>query len=296
MPIWNARANEIFATAVELPPEQRQAYLEHTCAGDADLRRQVEALLAAHARAGSFLDRPLVAGEPEVPTTTLEAADSGPPLAAEGGVVQALSDLPARYQMEGEIARGGMGAVLHAHDSEVGREVAVHPSRHANGLTFDLQGRLVVAGWSARTIWRVEQDGSFTTLASRYQGAKFNSPNDIVVRSDGTIYWSLIYDRGIIKSTDQGKTWTQTIQGGTLKTGHPIELPDGRIVAPGPKTLMISKDKGVSFQPVGETLPFAPNSITYSPYRNAFFIEQFDCGNAVLADAISRAGFDYRAP
>ena len=63
---------------------------------------------------------------------------------------------------------------------------------------------------------------------------------------------------GLIKSTDQGKTWTQTIKGGTSKTGHPIELPDGRIVAPGPKTLMISTDKGDTFQPVGAMLPFAP--------------------------------------
>jgi hypothetical protein len=112
--------------------------------------------------------------------------------------------------------------------------------------------------------------------------------------SDGTIYWSLIYDRGLIKSTDQGRTWTQTIQSGTLKTGHPIELPDGRIVAAGGKTLMISTDQGVSFKPVGDMMPFVPNTIAYSPYRNAFFIEQFDCGNAVVAHAISRFGFDYR--
>jgi photosystem II stability/assembly factor-like uncharacterized protein len=112
--------------------------------------------------------------------------------------------------------------------------------------------------------------------------------------SNGTIYWSLIYDRGLIKSADQGRTWTQTVQGGTLKTVHPIELPDGRIVAVGARTLMISSDEGSTFTTLGAPLPFVPNSITYSPYRNAFFIERFDCGNAVLADAISRAGFDYR--
>jgi hypothetical protein len=114
--------------------------------------------------------------------------------------------------------------------------------------------------------------------------------------SDGTIYWSLIYDHGLIKSTDQGNTWTQTIPNGTLKTGHPIELPDGRIVAPGPKTLMISADRGGTFNPLGAALPFMPNSVTYSPFRNALFIEQFDCKNAVVADAISRYGFDYRQP
>ena len=72
----------------------------------------------------------------------------------------------------------------------VGKRVLIHPSGHANGMTFDRQGRLVVAGWSARTIWRVEKDGSLVTIASHYQGKKFNSPNDIVVRSDGTVYWT----------------------------------------------------------------------------------------------------------
>jgi gluconolactonase len=71
-----------------------------------------------------------------------------------------------------------------------GQQVVVHPSRHANGMTLDRDGRLVVAGWSARTIWRVEPDGAFTTIASRHEGKKFNSPNDIVVRSDGVIYWT----------------------------------------------------------------------------------------------------------
>lgn len=72
----------------------------------------------------------------------------------------------------------------------IGRSILIEGTRHANGLTFDRQGRLVVAGWSAREIWRVEHDGTFTTVASRYQGQKFNSPNDIVVRSDGRIYWT----------------------------------------------------------------------------------------------------------
>ena len=71
-----------------------------------------------------------------------------------------------------------------------GKSVLVHPSSHANGMTFDLDGRLVIAGWSQRTIWRIEHDGSFTTIASRWQGKKFNSPNDIVVRSDGSVYWT----------------------------------------------------------------------------------------------------------
>ena len=83
-----------------------------------------------------------------------------------------------------------IGDTIHQWKPGVGRSVLVHPSSHANGLTFDLEGRLTIAGWSQRTIWRIEHDGSFTTLASNWQGKKFNSPNDIVVRSDGSVYWT----------------------------------------------------------------------------------------------------------
>ena len=72
----------------------------------------------------------------------------------------------------------------------VGREVVLRPSGHANGMTFDRQGRLTVAGWSLRTIWRFEKDGSITTIATNYKGKKFNSPNDIVVHSSGATYWT----------------------------------------------------------------------------------------------------------
>ena len=72
----------------------------------------------------------------------------------------------------------------------IGVERMIHPSSHANGTTFDLEGRLLVAGWSKRTIWRLENDGTMVDIATRYDGKKFNSPNDIVVRSDGSVYWT----------------------------------------------------------------------------------------------------------
>jgi gluconolactonase len=72
----------------------------------------------------------------------------------------------------------------------VGREIVLRPSGQANGMTFDQQGRLLVAGWASRKVWRFEPDGSMVTIASHYQGKKLNSPNDIVVRSDGSIYWT----------------------------------------------------------------------------------------------------------
>jgi len=71
-----------------------------------------------------------------------------------------------------------------------GTSVFIDPSGHANGLTYDPEGRLVVAGFGSRIIWRVEPDGRKNILASRYEGKKLNAPNDIVVKSDGSIYWT----------------------------------------------------------------------------------------------------------
>jgi gluconolactonase len=71
-----------------------------------------------------------------------------------------------------------------------GISVFLKPSGKANGLTYDRQGRLLVAGWGSRSVWRLEPDGSITTLASHYQGRRINTPNDIVVKSDGAIYWT----------------------------------------------------------------------------------------------------------
>jgi gluconolactonase len=71
-----------------------------------------------------------------------------------------------------------------------GLEVVMKPSAHADGLALDLEGRIVAAGWGGRTVFRIERDGTRTTLADRWQGQKLNSPNDIVVSSDGAIWFT----------------------------------------------------------------------------------------------------------
>lgn len=72
----------------------------------------------------------------------------------------------------------------------LGSEVVMRPSGKANGMTYDKEHRIVVAGWGERTVWRFEPDGVITTLASHYEGKKLNSPNDVVVKSDGAIYFT----------------------------------------------------------------------------------------------------------
>ncbi|MEJ2052885.1 MAG: SMP-30/gluconolactonase/LRE family protein, partial [Calditrichaceae bacterium] len=64
------------------------------------------------------------------------------------------------------------------------------PSGRSNGLTLDLDGNIIIAGHSARHIARLESPDSITILANEYNGKKFNSPNDIVVKSDGSIWFT----------------------------------------------------------------------------------------------------------
>lgn len=60
----------------------------------------------------------------------------------------------------------------------------------SNGLAFDRRGRLVLCEHGDRRVARLESDGSKTTLASRYLGKRLNSPNDLVFRSNGDLYFT----------------------------------------------------------------------------------------------------------
>ena len=64
------------------------------------------------------------------------------------------------------------------------------PTNNANGLTRDPQGRLVMCEGGARRVTRMEPDGSITVVASSYRGQRLNRPNDVVVKSDGSIYFT----------------------------------------------------------------------------------------------------------
>jgi gluconolactonase len=64
------------------------------------------------------------------------------------------------------------------------------PAGYPNGSTLDGLGRLVTCEHGNRRVTRTEHDGSQTVIADRYQGKRFNSPNDVVVRSDGSVWFT----------------------------------------------------------------------------------------------------------
>lgn len=64
------------------------------------------------------------------------------------------------------------------------------PSDYANGQTRDRQGRLILCSHRGRCVQRIEPDGQVTTLVAAHAGKRLNAPNDVVVKSDGTIWFS----------------------------------------------------------------------------------------------------------
>lgn len=64
------------------------------------------------------------------------------------------------------------------------------PTNHANGLTRDLKGRLLACEHSSRRVTRQDSDGEITVIANRYRGYRLNRPNDVIVKSDGSIYFT----------------------------------------------------------------------------------------------------------
>ncbi len=76
-------------------------------------------------------------------------------------------------------------------DEEAGETTVFNAdSSNSNGNIYDLQGRLVTAEHIGRRVVRTEHDGSVTVLADSYQGKKLNSPNDLAVEADGSIWFT----------------------------------------------------------------------------------------------------------
>jgi gluconolactonase len=82
----------------------------------------------------------------------------------------------------------GKLAVFKSNSGYAGKDVGAYVQPGSNGLTLDPQGRLTINQHGNRRVVRIEKDGKVTTLADRYQGKRLNSPNDLVYRSDGTLF------------------------------------------------------------------------------------------------------------
>jgi len=81
-------------------------------------------------------------------------------------------------------------SIYRTHSGYTGMDIGEYGQPGSNGLTLDGQGRLTINEHGNRRVTRLEKNGQLTVLADRYDGKRLNSPNDLVYRSDGTLYFT----------------------------------------------------------------------------------------------------------
>jgi gluconolactonase len=91
-----------------------------------------------------------------------------------------------RYDPRGQ----GALAVFRERSGYEGADIAEYRQPGSNGLAFDREGRLTIDEHGRRRVSRIEADGSVAVLAERFEGKRLNSPNDLVYRSDGTLFFT----------------------------------------------------------------------------------------------------------
>ncbi|MBB1601976.1 SMP-30/gluconolactonase/LRE family protein [Variovorax sp. UMC13] len=123
---------------------------------------------------------------------------------------------------------------MHRWDAQSGTRVFREPSRMTNGNTWDAQGRLLSCEHASSRVVRTEADGTLTVLASHFEGRELNSPNDIVARRDGSIYFSdPIFGRRLPHGTarepelDHSSVYRIDARGALQRLAVDLEQPNG---------------------------------------------------------------------
>jgi gluconolactonase len=162
-----------------------------------------------------------------------------------------FSDIPANSVIKWQAGKGPSLFLKPSGYSEKTPFKGAEPG--SNGLAFDPQGRLVLAQHGDRRISRLEANGKKTILAERYEGSRINSPNDLVFRSNGDLYF-----------TDP----PFGLPGGFEDPGKDLPFQGVyRLSKDGKLTLLIKEIK-------------APNGIAFSPDEKKFYVSDVDYDRA----------------
>ena len=131
-------------------------------------------------------------------------------------------------------------------------EIMREPSGGTNGITFDLQGRLLMCEGDNRSISRMEPDGTINLVADRWDGKRFHRPNDIVTRSDGSIFFT--NPSGRVPEEEQEIEFPGTIHriapdGTVHMSAHDIDFPNGIAFSPDESVLYVSNTRKLGERP-----------------------------------------------
>ena len=125
-----------------------------------------------------------------------------------------------------------------------GVSVFHEPTNRANGITRDPQGRLLACEHDSRRVTRLEPDGSVTVVANNYRGTKLNRPNDVVVKSDGSIYFTDPATLGVISELDFFGVYRVSPDLGTINLiVRDFILPNGLTFSPDERVLYINDSR-----------------------------------------------------
>ena len=116
-------------------------------------------------------------------------------------------------------------------------------TNNANGLTRDRQGRLVACEHGARRVTREELDGSITVIANNYHARRLNRPNDVVVKSDGAIYFTDPNTRGLTELDFAGVYRVSPDLGEINLLVRDFIVPNGLAFSPDEKILYINDSR-----------------------------------------------------
>jgi gluconolactonase len=153
---------------------------------------------------------------------------------------------PVWHPEKGLYFSGGGGTAIRTLSEEI---LAVElPGGGTNGLLIDSQMRLVACQPGAKRVIRIESDGSLTILADNYRGAKFNSPNDLAVDSQGRIYFTdpRYGFRDGMELKDSGDRLVEGVYridapGEVSRViTHAVDRPNGILVSPGDEFLYVA--------------------------------------------------------
>jgi len=113
----------------------------------------------------------------------------------------------------------------------------------SNGLQVDAQGNLILCQHGERRVARLEKDGSFTALADRYEGKRFNSPNDLTIAKSGVIFFTdppYGLKKGEAPELPQHGVYAVTPAGKVSLVVGDIRFPNGIALSPDEKTLYVA--------------------------------------------------------
>jgi gluconolactonase len=154
----------------------------------------------------------------------------GPVWTDSGGGFLVFSDIPASQ--------------LKRWDAKTGLTTFKTDTRETNGNTRDREGRLISCRHNARDVIRTENDGSITVLSDKFEGKRFNSPNDVIVKSDGSIWFTdPSYGTPKGEKKELEGRFVFRFDPGTkelTKVGADFDMPNGLCFSPDEKKLYIA--------------------------------------------------------